>query len=128
MKKWWDWVVFLAALLVATSLVIDLTYEMAESEKLLMEEVDLIVLAVFAVDLVKEYRNFKGSGLRFTREHWLDIVAIMPFFRIVRIAKFARVEELAKLEEIVEVRKGINAEETVSKTIHDRHLKKKGED
>lgn len=128
MRKRWHWTVFIAALFAAGSLVLMLAYELPENQMLLIERLDFAVLVIFAVDLFNEYRNWKGSGIKFTREHWLDIIAVVPLFRIVRIGRLAKLEKLAKLEEIVEVEKGIEAETTVSKSIHATHLKENTEE
>jgi len=123
MRKWWHWLVFTAALGAGVSLVVMLTVDLTEEQRILLEKVDIVVLGIFAVDLANEYQNFRGSGIRFTREHWLDILAVIPLFRIIRIAELAKLERLAKLGEIGEVRRGMEAEEMVSESIHTRHLK-----
>ncbi len=123
MRKWWHWLVFTAALGAGVSLVLILAVDLTESQRILLEEADILILLIFAVDLLNEYRNFKGSGIRFTREHWLDIIAVIPLFRIIRIAEVVKLERLARLEEISGVRRGMEAEETLSESLHTRHLK-----
>ncbi len=125
MRKWWHLLVFTAALTAGLSLVLMLTVDMSERQMILLEKLDLLVLGIFAVDLSNEYRNYKGSGIKFTREHWLDILAVIPIFRVIRIAEIVKLERLAKLEEISEVRRGMDVEEVVSESIHTRHLKGK---
>ncbi len=126
--KAWNWLIFLAALAAAASLVVELAYELPEEQKTLIELLDIGILGIFAIDLLNEHRRFRGSEVTFAREHWLDILAILPIFRIVRIAKLARLEELAKLERITEIRKGAEAEAVISKSIHAKRLKKKRKD
>ncbi|MEE8167612.1 MAG: ion transporter [Candidatus Hydrothermarchaeales archaeon] len=127
MERLWNWIVFLAAIFVVVSLILQVAYELPEEQEEVIEIVDVAVLGIFAVDLFKEYRNFKGSGKAFTRTHWLDILAIIPLFRVVRIARIAKVEKVAKLEEVAQIQKGAEAEEVVSKSVHTKHLQKEEE-
>lgn len=128
MRKWWHWLVFIAALGAGVSLILMLAVDLTEGQRTMLEEADILILIIFAADLFNEYRNFRGSGIRFTREHWLDIIAVIPLFRIIRIAEVAKLERLARLGEIGEVRRGMEAEETLSESIHARRLKGKKEE
>lgn len=128
MRKWWHWLVFMGALYAVLSLVVTYAFELSEVEMMYVEEMDLLVLSIFAIDLINEYRGFRGSPTRFSKEHWLDILAVVPIFRIIRIAELAKVEELARLEEIKGVRRGEEVEEALSKTIHGRHLEEHEEE
>lgn len=123
MKKLWHWIVFIGALLALASLILILTRDLTNDQRKILEAVELAILSIFALDLFNEYRNFKGSKIRFTREHWLDLIAVIPFFRIIRIAEIAKFEKLARLTEITEIEKTIVAEEAISDSIHATHLK-----
>ena len=125
MRKWWHWLVFIFALIAVLSLVVIFTFDLSENEKVFFERLDIIILFVFALDLFNEFKNFKGSKKSFPREHWLDIVAVIPLFRFLRISRIARIEELVKIERIIDLEKGAQTEEVISKTIHGSHVKTK---
>ena len=119
----WHWLVFIAALIALGTLVLELFFELSESETHIIELLDISIIAIFAADVSLEYHRFHGSKTKFFKQHWLEILAIIPIFRVIRISKLAKLEKLAKLDEIVEIRRGIMAEETISKGIHAKHLK-----
>ncbi|MFQ6136281.1 MAG: hypothetical protein ACE5PM_03775 [Candidatus Hydrothermarchaeales archaeon] len=124
----WHWLVFSAALIALVTLVVGLIYELTTTQEKIMEILFVSILIIFAVDLIREYRRFKGSPIPFAKHHWLDILAIIPIFRIFRIVRLARagdiakVEELGRLEKAPKVRRGAEAEETFSKGVHSKHL------
>ncbi|NBG87798.1 hypothetical protein [Isachenkonia alkalipeptolytica] len=70
-----------------------------------VEVFDLLVCAVFALDLWRRYRQEKSelSSSAFIKRHGIEIFAIIPLdvafraFRLVRIFRFAKLGRLSKL-------------------------------
>jgi len=53
-----------------------------------IEVIDIIIIAVFATDLVFKYQRTRNIK-KFLKRYWLDIIAIFPFFLIFRVAEEA---------------------------------------
>ncbi|MCF8094458.1 MAG: hypothetical protein K9J79_03765 [Desulfobacteraceae bacterium] len=63
--------------------------------------------AVFVVDLVVIFRRSAGWA-DFLRRAWLDLLLLIPFFRIFRIGRFARLLRINRLSRLVRRHKTIS--------------------
>ncbi len=61
-----------------------------------LSHVDWGITAVFALEFAVRI-GVAPSRRQYLKEHWLDLVAIIPFFRISRLARLARVARLLRL-------------------------------
>ena len=60
--------------------------------------VDIVLFFVtifFVVDLIYIYKN-RNSTKDFFRQNWLDILMLIPFFRIFKVGKIVRVLKISK--------------------------------
>ena len=84
------------ALVVAVILFIEFTRPLTEEQKMLLTNIDLSILAVFAVDYF--YRLARArSKWSFFKSNIFDLIAIMPFDKTFRVARLARLTRLARL-------------------------------
>ncbi len=96
---WWDRFVDLATIIWLVIFVIGLT-----ASTLIPANVQLVLLAVFVVDLGVIYR--REPNLRvFLRRCWTDILMVIPYFRIFRIFKLVRLLRILKTFRLAKVRR-----------------------
>ena len=96
---WWDRFVDFATVIWLVIFVIGLT-----ASTLIPANVQLVLLAVFVVDLGVKYR--REPNLRtFLRRRWTDILMVIPYFRIFRILKFVRLLRILKTARIAKARR-----------------------
>lgn len=62
----------------------------------LVNRIDWAITALFALEFAMRF-GVASSRKQYVKEHWLDLVAIIPFFRIFRVARLARVARLLRL-------------------------------
>lgn len=80
-----------------------------ELDPVLNQQIDqalLAILPVFVADLIVKYlrvRDLRG----FLRSHWLDILATIPYFRFLRIARISRAIRLVKVTKSVRSSKAV---------------------
>lgn len=92
-------------LLVLSLSALDFFLETSVAYTSFVEAFDLLVCAVFALDLLRRYKQEKTklSKSAFIKGHGIEIFAIIPFdvafraFRLVRIFRFAKIGRLSKL-------------------------------
>lgn len=65
---------------------------------------NIAILAVFAADLVLTYKD-SDNRRTFLKRHWLDVLMIIPYFRIFRILRIARLLRVAKVVRVAKVAK-----------------------
>ncbi len=123
----WHWVVFISAFIALVALLIDIVYKLSPPQKDLIDTMLFLIIGIFAIDLYKEYRRFKGSKVTFFEQHWLEILAIIPIFRIFRMAELVGIEGIAELERIEFVEKGEKIEEKGSQMVHAEKLEENDE-
>ena len=96
---WWDRFVDFATVIWLVIFVIGLT-----ASTLIPAKVQLVLLAVFVVDLGVIYR--REPNLRvFLRRRWTDILMVIPYFRVFRILKLVRLLRILKTFRIANVRR-----------------------
>lgn len=84
------------ALVVAFILFIEFTRPLTPDQIELLENIDLTILIIFAVDYF--YRLVKADNKWvFVKSNVFDLLAIMPFDKAFRIARIARLARLARL-------------------------------
>ncbi|MFQ5975969.1 MAG: hypothetical protein ACE5J5_06630 [Candidatus Hydrothermarchaeales archaeon] len=123
----WHWIVFTSALIALIALIIDLLYKPSPGQKNIIDTLLFLVIGIFAIDLYKEHQRFKGTKKAFFEQHWLEILAIIPLFRIFRMAELVGIEEIAEMERIEFVEKGEHIEEKESQVVHAEKLEEKDE-
>lgn len=96
LKKMYEFIMALLAVLVLTLLIIELSCELNKKTVLLFDYIDTTVLIIFAADyFVRLFRAEKK--LTFIRENIFDLIAIIPFNSIFRIARLTRLLRLTKV-------------------------------
>lgn len=90
--------IFMAALalVIVAILFIELTRPLTEAQKILLSNIDLSILVIFAIDYF--YRLIKAKDKwHFVKGNIFDLIAIVPFDKVFRIAKLARLARFARL-------------------------------
>lgn len=70
-----------------------------ENYKLPWQIFSWIIWGIFAVDVYYKYRNSENLKM-FFKKHWLDIVLLIPFFRIFRIMRLLRLLKILKFAKV----------------------------
>lgn len=94
-EKAWHFVVFLAVSASFIIVLLDLFFVMQEFDSYIFF-FDIMITGIFFIDLIVLYRR-AGSFLRFVRTSWLDIIATIPFYQILRVAKLVRLIRLVEM-------------------------------
>jgi len=100
----------LVALLIITS--IDLFYaEMAEQYAHQIELIDEAIISLFVIDLAFKYRRARSIP-EFIKAHWIDIIAVIPFYMIFRLVdEFVLTSELVKeSQQTIHIAEGVEKE------------------
>jgi len=58
--------------------------------------VNIAILSVFVADLWVSYRKVRSVSV-FAKKHWLDILMVIPYFRIFRVARILRLIRFARI-------------------------------
>ena len=67
----------------------------------LVEASNIDLLGVFIADLGVAYHRTRLPLLAFLRTHWVDVLLVIPYFRIFRVFRAARVIRLARMSRLV---------------------------
>lgn len=67
----------------------------------------LLALPVFIVDLVLIYKK-EVNFSTFIRRRWLDVILVIPYFRIFKILKFLKMAKVLKINKFVRFKKILN--------------------
>ena len=96
-EKTADALIVPALLVVAVILTLELFFtDLAHDYHSLINYADYMIIGIFATDLsFKLYRASTWKG--FLKNHWLEIIAIMPFFMVFRFFEFLRFLSTAEL-------------------------------
>jgi voltage-gated potassium channel len=84
------------ALVIVAILFIEFTRPLTESQEILLANIDLSILIIFAVDYFYRLAKAKEKW-HFIKSNIFDLIAIMPFDKAFRIARLARLTRLARL-------------------------------
>ncbi|MDO8508688.1 MAG: hypothetical protein Q7S27_03315 [Nanoarchaeota archaeon] len=102
-EKFTDKIIPYLALLLAFLIIAEFTINDIEKYRLYITIIDYIIVSFFVLDLIFKWiriHKFK----RFVRLYWLDLLAVFPFYLIIRI--YLRIATLIKVgEEIAEIQK-----------------------
>lgn len=83
--------------------------------------VNIALLGVFVADLGVIYKTSE-NWRRFLKQHWLDILMVIPYlrvfriFRIFKLARFLRIAKVAKTRRAFKVVKGVKAARSLKTT------------
>jgi len=106
--SYWEPMIVLAALVSILSVSIELLVHVSHETEGLLHTIDFVAICLFVIDIIwkfKVYRDHAVSIKVFFRQSWLDIIAIIPFFRVFRIGRFARLARLSKATKTTKVLK-----------------------
>ncbi|MFH1402744.1 MAG: ion transporter [Candidatus Altiarchaeota archaeon] len=106
MPFYWEAVIFIAAMASILAVVMEFTWHLSEEFEYLLRTVDFFALCLFAIDIFWKYRIYHHhakSIFFFVRKCWLDIIAVIPLIRILKVGRLA---QLSKAGKIVKVTKG----------------------
>lgn len=67
-----------------------------------LEIANIAILSVFVADLGVSYRKARSISV-FFRKHWFDILMVIPYFRIFRIARILRLARFIRIARAVKV-------------------------
>jgi hypothetical protein len=62
-----------------------------------VDGIGLGLLSIFVADLGVTYYRANEPPLRFLRHHWLDVLLVIPYFRIFRVLRVVRLLRLLRL-------------------------------
>ena len=94
----WQWFMIGLLGLSVTLFIIELSFDLNSKTLHIIEVVDLIIIGVFAAELLVHFVSAKDKK-QFLKENWLLILAVLPLMRLGRFAKF--LPEIAKTEMIL---------------------------
>jgi len=90
----WSHVIVVSVAIVFILIVLHLLFDVSPYEPLIAV-LDYIVIAIFAIDLIRLYKKSKDIHY-FFHNYWLDIVAVLPFGILFRFAKILRAAEILR--------------------------------
>ena len=61
-----------------------------------MRIANIVILSVFVADVWVSYRKVRSLKL-FVKKHWLDILMVIPYFRVFRIARILRLARFVRI-------------------------------
>ena len=83
------------ALVIVVILIIEFTTPLTQAQKTLLANIDLAILAIFAVDYFYRLARAKEKWL-FVKSNIFDLIAIIPFDKAFRVARLARLIRLVR--------------------------------
>ncbi|MBU0761709.1 MAG: ion transporter [Candidatus Altiarchaeota archaeon] len=109
----WELIIIFAAVISIAFLIVEYGFGEHVSEAVLeeIEEIDMWLLGLFVLDVGGRHVFSKGDKLSlaynvsFVKHNWLDILAISPFLRFLRVFRFARLFRLTKVAKVSEIAK-----------------------
>jgi len=84
------------ALVVVVILIIEFTMPLTGAQKALLANIDLAILAIFAVDYFYRLARAKEKW-QFVKSNIFDLIAIIPFDKAFRVARLVRLVRLVRL-------------------------------
>lgn len=92
--KAWHFIVFLAVAATFIMILLEVFFAMPQYEYFFFM-FDVVITGIFLIDLVMLYREANSFG-KFLRTSWLDILATIPFYQVLRVAKIARLVRVSR--------------------------------
>jgi hypothetical protein len=93
-ERRWNVILFFAVAFSFIIILLDVFFSL-ERMLLLFFVLDLAITAIFFIDLFVLYKRERGFW-SFVRNCWLDIIATVPFYNILRVAKVARLFRIVR--------------------------------
>ena len=100
LKIFYEITMIMLAIIVVIVLFLEMFFEFSEPVADLLFRIDLFILIIFAIDYFTRLIFIADKKLRFVKTNKADLVAIIPFssvFRVARVARLARLGRLARL-------------------------------
>lgn len=83
-----------------------LSYFVSGILKSLTNTISIFVAVFFIIDLIIIFREI-GSIKIFLKQNWLDILLLIPFFRLFKVLRFAKVKRIGKIYKLINKSKRI---------------------
>lgn len=103
LKTFEDWVeipMLVLVLVMIVTLVVPLVITLPEETYLVLEYIDWVIWALFAVELLVR-TSLSANKLTYLRKNWIDVVVValplLRIFRIFRVARFLRILRLTRI-------------------------------
>ena len=98
---WEIFMVVLAIVFVVVGFLPDF-FDFSDDELILLENVDWRITAFFALEFITRI-TAAPSRKAYLKEHWLDLIAILPVVRWLRVARLARIIRLLRVVRLIRV-------------------------
>ncbi|MCF8020727.1 MAG: potassium channel family protein [Vallitaleaceae bacterium] len=98
------------ALLAVSLFIVESTIDLNENSKIIISQLDTAVLIIFTIDYFTRLLITKDK-IVFIKKNIFDLIAIIPFstvFRIARVARIARISRLLKITKFVRMTVWLN--------------------
>ena len=115
----WDVLVFFAVLVSVVSVSLEVLLDLDEGRLVMLYLIDIAALCVFIADLWVLWTHYNGPLRDFVFRNWLDFLAAIPVFRLIRIARYARVLKLARLRRLCKLARVGEVEEKIDRELVD---------
>lgn len=70
----------------------------------ILRMVNIAILSVFLADLWVSYRKVRSISI-FVKQHWFDILMVIPYLRVFRIARILRLARFTRIAKMAKVSK-----------------------
>ena len=67
-----------------------------------LRTINIAILSVFVIDLGVLYWKIRSPSI-FIKKHWIDILMVIPYFRIFRIARILRLVRFVRIAKSIKV-------------------------
>ena len=101
----WDLLVFAAAVVSVASVTLEVLFDWSESELIILYLIDVAALTIFIIDLWILWSHYNGPLRSFLFRNWVDVLACIPLFRLLRLARFSRLLKLSRLRRLLKLRR-----------------------
>lgn len=115
-ERTWNFIVFLAVAMSFIVILLDVFFNLGQFA-LFFLVFDILITIVFLIDLIVLYKKEKSFG-SFLSNCWLDIVATVPFYNILRVAKLARLIRLTRFIKLNKTLKFMSQKSGVRHYLH----------
>jgi len=85
-----------------------LSFFASPSTESTLRTTNIAILSVFVVDLGVSYWKVKSPSI-FLKKHWLDILMVIPYFRIFRIARILHLIRFVRIAKSIKIIKMVKA-------------------
>lgn len=106
LKIIYEVIMILLAIAVVSILMIETFLDIGEKTAEIFYSIDLYILIIFAIDYFTRLLFLTNNKKEFVKNNILDLIAIIPFssvFRVARVARLARLGRLARLSRMSKI-------------------------